>query len=327
MALRRLRALRASGSGLARIDDTSYKWKRSSRSVKTSGPRLTPFVRSDAVEAILAEALAHPDREFSLAELGRRTGVSGSVVHREVGRLVESDILRSRHEGRNRLVRANDELPLVGPMGEIIDAGYGPVPVLRDLFEGVDGTERVMIYGSWAARRAGVGEAFRNDIDVLVTRLSVEEWAASEPTPFVATLRIRPTVDVTSGDVDTCAGYRCLCGVSALKGRDRVRHRDPAGHEPPRATGDGAEARADRRREGRGVPPYLADELAGVARRRSCRAHSIRAHLTPPGVPRRRGFVRTGAREPPACHRREPGNARPSATWSSEQRTLRFPGC
>lgn len=208
--------------------DTSHKWKISSRSVKTSGPRLTPFVRSDAVGVILAETLGHPDREFSLAELGRRTGVSGPVVHREVGRLVESDILRDRHEGRNRLVRANAEHPLFGPMGEIIDATYGPVPVLRELFEGVDGTERVLIYGSWAARRAGEGGAFPNDIDVLVvgssprreltaiaseastrldltvnvTRLSVDEWAASEPAPFVATLRTRPTVDVMSGDVD-----------------------------------------------------------------------------------------------------------------------------
>lgn len=75
--------------------------------MKVPGSQLTPFVRSDAVGAILAESLSHPDREFSLAELGRRTGVSSPVVHREVGRLVESGILRDRHEGRNRLVRAD----------------------------------------------------------------------------------------------------------------------------------------------------------------------------------------------------------------------------
>lgn len=185
-------------------------------------------MRSDVVGAILAESLGHPDREFSLAELGRRTGVSGPVVHREVGRLVESGILRDRYEGRNRLVRADVEHLLFRPMREIIDATYGPVPVLREQFDGVEGAERVLIYGSWAARRAGEAGAFPNDIDVLVlgssprrvlttiaseaserldvpvniTRLSLDEWEASEPTPFVATLRSRPIVDVMTGGVD-----------------------------------------------------------------------------------------------------------------------------
>lgn len=140
---------------------------------------------------------------------------------------MDNDILLDRHEGRNRLVRANDEHPLFRPMVDIIFATYGPVPVLRDLFAGVDGAERVLIYGSWAARRAGEGGAFPNDIDVLVvgssprreltaiasaassrldvpvniTRVSAEEWGADEPTPFVATLRERPTVDVMTGEV------------------------------------------------------------------------------------------------------------------------------
>lgn len=195
--------------------------------MKVPGPQLTPFVRSDAVGAILAESLGHPDREFSLAELGRRTGVSGPVVHREVGRLVESGILRDRHEGRNRLVRADVGHPLFRPMREIIDVTYGPVPLLREQFDGVEGVERVLIYGSWAARRAGEAGLFPNDIDVLVlgsaprrvltavaseagkrldvpvnvTRLSVDEWEADDPTPFVSTLRSRPTLDVMTGDL------------------------------------------------------------------------------------------------------------------------------
>lgn len=195
--------------------------------MKTSAAQLTPFVRSDAVGAILAETLGHPDRELSLAELGRRTGVSGPVVHKEVGRLVQNDILCDRLEGRNRLVRANPDHPLFALMRDLIAATYGPVPVLRELLDGVEGVERALVFGSWAARRAGEGGAFPNDIDVLVvgtapqrllatiataaserltapvnvTRLSVEEWEAEDPSPFVATIRSRPTVDVMSGDV------------------------------------------------------------------------------------------------------------------------------
>ncbi|MBD2764459.1 winged helix-turn-helix transcriptional regulator [Kocuria sp. cx-455] len=195
--------------------------------MKTHAPQLTPFVRSDSVGAILAELLGHPDRELSLSELGRRTGVSGPVVHREVGRLVESAVLLDRQEGRNRLIRANGEHPLFGPMRDLIAATYGPVPVLRDLFDGVDGADQVLIYGSWAARRAGQSGAFPNDIDLLVigsvprrvlasiataageqldvpvnaTRLTAEEWDAGDPSPFVATLRSRPIVDVLTGEV------------------------------------------------------------------------------------------------------------------------------
>lgn len=67
--------------------------------MKVPGSQLTPFVHSEAVGAILAESLSHPDREFSLAELGHRTGISGPVVHREVGRLVEIGILRAQFDG------------------------------------------------------------------------------------------------------------------------------------------------------------------------------------------------------------------------------------
>ncbi len=191
-------------------------------------PQLTPFVRSDAVGAILAETLAHPDRELTLAELGRRTGVSGSVTHREIGRLVDSGILLDRHEGRNRLVRANQDHQLFSPMREIIMATYGPIPVLRHEFEGADGVEQVLIYGSWAARRTGEPGEFPQDIDVLVigdvlrrrladiasrsgdaldmpvniTRLSSDEWQEKGSSPFVDTVRSRPFVDVMTGQAN-----------------------------------------------------------------------------------------------------------------------------
>lgn len=207
--------------------DISRKRNISSGFVKTLAPALTPFVRSDAVGAILAELLGHPEREFSLTDIGRRTGVSGPVVHREVGRLVDNEVLRDRHVGRSRLVRVNEDHPLFPLMRDLIAATYGPVPVLRELLQDVDGADQVMIYGSWAARRAGESGAFPNDIDVLVigsaprrvlsavaaeagqrldmpvniTRIGPDQWEAATPEPFVATVRSRPMVDLLTGDV------------------------------------------------------------------------------------------------------------------------------
>lgn len=195
--------------------------------MKNIAPQLTPFVRSDAVGAILAETLGHPEREFTLAELGRRTDTSGPVVHREVGRLVESTVLRDRYEGRNRLVSANADHPLFALMRNLIAATYGPVPVLRELFDGVHGVEELLIYGSWAARRSGESGAFPNDLDVLVvgdtprrkltalaaeagnhldlpvnvTRIAPVDWNSEDPSPFVSTIRSRPLVDVKSGEI------------------------------------------------------------------------------------------------------------------------------
>lgn len=177
--------------------------------------------------ALLAETLGRPDLEFTLAELGRRTDLGGAVVHREVGRLVDAGVLLDRVEGRNRLVRANSEHPLFVPMAEIIDRCYGPVPVLREAFANVEDADQVLIYGSWASRRSGDPGAFPRDLDVLVvgevprrtlseiaaaagerlglpvniTRLSIEDWESASPSPFVATVRSRPLVEVKQGDV------------------------------------------------------------------------------------------------------------------------------
>lgn len=111
-------------------------------------------------------------------------------------------------------------------MRDVIAATYGPVPVLREAFESIDGAERVLIYGSWAARRGGVAGPFPNDLDVLVvgtvprrtlseiadragaqlslpvniTRVSAEEWQADDPSPFLSTVRSRPLFDVMTGE-------------------------------------------------------------------------------------------------------------------------------
>ncbi len=181
---------------------------------------LTPFVRSDAVGALLAESFTDPAAEWTIAELGRRAGVGPAVAHKEIARLLDGGVLLDRKEGRNRLVRVNQEHPLYAPMAEIIAATYGPVPVLRQLLQGRDGVERAFLYGSWAARRAGQAGPSPRDLDVMVVgnldiddlleiqqaasdqlhlevnihRTTPAAWAHPAENPFLATVATRPLV-------------------------------------------------------------------------------------------------------------------------------------
>ena len=185
-------------------------------------PTLTPFVRSDAVGAILAEVFAEPTQELTIAEVARRADVLPAVAHREIGRLVSGGVLTDRREGNNRLVRVNLDHPLYRPMAEIVAAAYGPVPVLRSLLEAKPGVEAAYIYGSWAARRAGepgppprdidvvvigslgldemiqIQEAARDQlrIDVNIHRVDQSSWDHPDGNPFLTTVTSRPLVQI-----------------------------------------------------------------------------------------------------------------------------------
>lgn len=131
-------------------------------------PALLPILRSDRQGEILALLLLSPGDEHSLSDIQRRVGGPFSVVHREVTRLLDGGVLLERTVGRSRLVRANVDYPLLRPLTEMVQAGYGPVRVLSDLLRNQQGVREAYIFGSWAARRAGVSGPPPRDIDLVV---------------------------------------------------------------------------------------------------------------------------------------------------------------
>jgi hypothetical protein len=148
------------------------------------------------------------------------------VAHREIGRLVEAGVFSDRRGGNNRLVAVNRDHPLYTPMNEIIQATYGPVPVLRELLDGVPGVQDAFVYGSWAARRSGEAGAFPHDIDMLVIgdlevdelvnieqaardrlgvvvnihRTSAQAWQHRAGNPFLETVASRPRIALDLGE-------------------------------------------------------------------------------------------------------------------------------
>jgi len=180
---------------------------------------LTPFLRSDAQGAVLAETMLDPTTELTVSEIARRAGVLPAVAHREVSRLVDADVLRDRRQGNNRLIRANTEHPLWQPMSQIVVETYGPAPLLRDLLAEVPGIREAYIYGSWASRRVGqpgspprdidvivVGDPSRTDLldvadaaqqqlhtEVNIRTVTPKEWATKDQ-PFLMTVASRPLI-------------------------------------------------------------------------------------------------------------------------------------
>lgn len=135
--------------------------------MRTEAPLLAPVFRSDGQARLLATLLLTGD-ERSVTDLAERVGLAYPTVHREVVRLLDAGILSERHVGRTRLIRANNESPLVGPLREILTVATGPVVMLAEEFGRIDGIESAFLYGSFAARMVGDSGPAPQDIDVMV---------------------------------------------------------------------------------------------------------------------------------------------------------------
>lgn len=136
--------------------------------MRSEAPRLLPILRSRHQADILTQLLLHPDEEYTVTELSSRLAIPLSTVSSEVQRLTDAGLLVVRAVGRSRLVRANTDSKLVGPLTELLTLTFGPHVVIADEFAQLANTDRVLIYGSWAARYHGHRGRPPNDVDVLV---------------------------------------------------------------------------------------------------------------------------------------------------------------
>lgn len=136
--------------------------------MRSDAPKLLPVLRSQHQADLLTMLLLHPGQEYTIAELAHRLSVPQSTVSVEVRRLADAGILEVRPVGRSRLVRANEDSRLAGPLTELLVLTYGPHVVIADEFADLEGMVQVVIFGSWAARYHGERGRPPNDVDVLV---------------------------------------------------------------------------------------------------------------------------------------------------------------
>ena len=129
---------------------------------------IAPIFRTDTQARLLACLFLRPQETWTLASLARELRLSSSTLHAEVQRLEDTDFLRVAQVGRARVLHANVDHPLAKPLTEILEYGYGPRVVIAEEFSAIPGIAKLAIFGSWAARRAGVSGHVPHDIDVLV---------------------------------------------------------------------------------------------------------------------------------------------------------------
>lgn len=130
---------------------------------------LLPLFRSEGQARLLAEAFLFAPREgLRLTELAARAGLSPGTAHREINRLEEAGILRSRRTGRERRVGPNEDSPFFADLRALLMKAFGPVVVLGEAFARVDGIEEAFVFGSWARRYRGERADAPTDLDVLV---------------------------------------------------------------------------------------------------------------------------------------------------------------
>jgi DNA-binding transcriptional ArsR family regulator len=136
--------------------------------MRSAAPALLPVFRSQLQADILAALLLNPEREYSVTDLAERFDAPLSTVHGEVKRLTEAGLLSRRHVGRSTMIRANTDNRLVEPLAELLFLSWGPLQVVADEFSALEGAERVLIFGSWAARYLQSPGPPPHDLDVLV---------------------------------------------------------------------------------------------------------------------------------------------------------------
>jgi predicted nucleotidyltransferase len=119
----------------------------------------------------------HPDQEWTVSELARRLDIPVTTAQNEVARLAGGGVLATRKVGRARLVRANTASPAVAPLTQLTLVTFGPQTVIAEEFNGL-GAERVLVFGSWAARYHGEVGTVPADIDVLLVGDGLDRAAA-----------------------------------------------------------------------------------------------------------------------------------------------------
>ena len=129
---------------------------------------MLPIFRSEAQFRILGELFTYPGVELTIGQLAERIDVPHPSVSREVSRLAEAGLLRTRAQGNRTLVSADRDAAVADDLASLLTKLYGPVATIRAALGDLDGVHEASIFGSFAERWHGTPGPAPNDVDLLV---------------------------------------------------------------------------------------------------------------------------------------------------------------
>ncbi len=136
--------------------------------MRTKLVSLAPLFRSRTQAELLGAIYLRPTQSWTLASLARELDFAPSTLHAEIRRLEQAELITVTEIGRSRVLTPNLDHPIAEPLMEILQYAFGPRAVVAEEFSTIPGAERVLIFGSWAARQLGQAGPVPQDIDVLV---------------------------------------------------------------------------------------------------------------------------------------------------------------
>jgi predicted nucleotidyltransferase len=113
---------------------------------------------------ILSWLFTHPDESFFVRQLAMILGEDPTNVSREMAKLEELGILRSKRNGNLKHFQSNRECPFFEELKGLVLKTTGVAGRIRDVLDKVAGIEFAFIYGSYAKGE----EKADSDVDLLV---------------------------------------------------------------------------------------------------------------------------------------------------------------
>ncbi len=144
------------------------------RVMQQSPPGLLPLFRSGTQLAVLGLLFTGPARQWQIGAIAAQVDLNVSTVSREIVHLEEAGVVNVVTVGRSKLVSANWELPWAGPLAALLDRTVGPLALIAQALDGLDGLDAAWIYGSWAERYNGKVGAAPRDVDLMVVGSDVD---------------------------------------------------------------------------------------------------------------------------------------------------------
>jgi len=132
---------------------------------------LQSLIASKTRQTLLKAFFEAPEIEHYTRQLASKYHMSVGTLHRELQKLSDSGILKSRRIGNIKLFSLNKQNPIYEEIKNIISKTGGVVKFIKDAISGITGIKVAFVYGSFAKG----DERQDSDVDIFLIGDNIDE--------------------------------------------------------------------------------------------------------------------------------------------------------